>query len=777
MRSGTRLRVAILAAPAAILALAVGGHGCGSARKIDEGTPRGASALALELQSLELPAAPGADGPRVTFRATDASGAPIDVLAELANASSRTVPYLSIPRFTLAQVEADGSTTSWYEASVAPKAFTPPAGVTPAPGTATQPGLQQATAETLAERIKANGDGTYTFVLGPPTTAAARRDPAKTLVVGMWAERVAPRSTGGAKRWPAAATRTFLQGSGTPAAPHEAVSDAACNTCHVTMRAHDRRETVQLCKTCHSGSADAPYRDPESNENLDFRVMIHRIHAGATLPSVRSGGKFYIVGRNQTVHDFSTGEFPPLREATDCTACHQGGANADAWKTRASFTACTSCHDGVRFDGTAGAACALGTDEAAPCDHPLSPALVSAGSDCASCHAAGTSSPPIGPDVAHRNETLALASRWGYEILQVTVGEDRMPVVRFRVTKDGAPNDIKTDAAWTQGGGASRLFVDVAWPATEITNEGAGYVDATVRSAQFPAGTPGQGLPVQINALTAATPVPGEPNVFEVKSPTAIPTGFGSARVVLEGHPAEGALRIPVANAVRDVTLGSGSAAARRQIVSAETCNACHGSISAHGANRNQTPDACVACHTPRATDFVRRVQADPTAPPATEAPIDFKILIHQIHAADIRRTKTTVLGFGGAPHEFPAAFPGQTGRCTICHVGDSYQLPLPAEALDVTRRVGDPTRHDPAADPGEQREPRTMAVCASCHDAVRFDAAPELPACNTLVPVNSAACRHTGGPQADEAGCASCHGKGGAFDVAKVHPIAEKPQ
>ncbi len=776
MKDGMRLRVAVVAAPAAVLALALGVHGCGSARKIDEGTPRGASALALEVQSLQLPTPPGVDGPRVTFRATDASGEPIDVLAELANAASKTLPYLSNPRFTLAQVEADGSTTSWYEATVAPKAFTPPAGATPAPQPATQPGSQQAPAASLAERIKANGDGTFTVLLGPPTTDAGRRDAAKTLVVGMWAERVAPRQTGGAKRWPAAATRSFLTSGGTPAAPHEAVSDAACNTCHVVMRAHDRRETVQLCKTCHSGSAAAPYRDPESNESLDFRVMIHRIHSGAALPSVRSGKPFYIVGFNQNVFDFSEGRFPPLREATDCTACHQGGANADAWKTRASFTACTSCHDGVRFDGTAGAPCALDQDEAAPCDHPLSPDLVTADSSCASCHAAGTTSPPIGPDVAHRNETLALAAPWRFEILQVTVGEDRRPVVRFRVTKDGAANDIKSDPAWTQGA-ASRLFVDIAWPAAEITNDGAGYVDAAVKSARFPAGTPGQGLPVQVNALTASTAVGGETNVFEVTSPTPIPARFASARIVLEGHPAAGTIRIPVPSAVGDLAVGGGALAARRTIVSAETCNTCHGSISAHGSNRNETPAACVVCHTPRATDFVRRVQADPAAAPAAEAPIDFKVLIHQIHAADIRRTKTTVFGFGGAPNEFPAAFPGQTGRCTICHVGDSYQLPLAAEALDVTTRVGDPTLQDPAADAAEQRAARTQAVCTSCHDMVRFDAAPDLPACNTLVPANSAECRHTGGPQAGEASCASCHGKGGAFDVAKVHPISERPQ
>ena len=784
MRNGTGLRVAAVAAPAVVaVAALLLGQGCGSARKLEGTAPPTGGELQLEIVSLQLPG-DGGETPRVTFRAMDRAGNPIDVLAELGRAASKTVPYLSNgPRFTLAQVESDGSTTSWYETTAQPGAFTPPAGGTVYAQAATQPGFQQAPAADPGSRIKANGDGTFTITFAAPTTDAARRDATKPLTVGVWADRVAGRATGSPKRWPAAATRTFVQGGGTPPAPHEAVSDQACNTCHVVMRAHDRRETVQLCKTCHSGSVAAPYRDPESGEDLDFRAMIHRIHAGELLPSVRAGGAFYIVGRNQAIFDFSEGQFPPLREATDCVACHQGGANADAWKTKASFTACSSCHDNVRYDGSVGTDCRLGEDDVSACDHPLSPEIVNASSTCASCHTPGASAPAIGPDVVHKNDTLELAAQWKYEILQVTVPGDRKPVVRFRVSKNGAASDVKNDPVWKVAvGGASRLFVDIAWPLSDITNDGAGYVDATVKPGYFPSGTPGQGLPVQVNALAASTPVAGETNVFEVTSPTAIPEGVAAVRVVLEGHPAEtvGAtvVRVPVANAVQDVAVGGGAPAARREIVSAESCNACHASISAHGANRNATPAACVVCHTPRATDFIRRVQASPAAPPTEEAAIDFKVLVHAIHGADIRRTKITVFGFGGRPNEFPAAFPGSTGRCTVCHVGDSYQLPLAPEVQDTTVRVGDPTTQDLAADAAEVRVPRTQAICASCHDMVRFDAGPaERPLCNTLVPANTAECSHSGGAQADEAACAACHGRGAQFDVAKVHPITEKPQ
>lgn len=94
-------------------------------------------------------------------------------------------------------------------------------------------------------------------------------------------------------------------------------------------------------------------------------------------------------------------------------------------------------------------------------------------------------------------------------------------------------------------------------------------------------------------------------------------------------------------------------------------------------------------------------------------------------------------------------------------------------EVQDTTVKVGDPAAQ---GDPAEQRVGRTIAVCTSCHDMVRFDTNVQRPACNTLVPVNTAECTHSGGAQA-EGSCASCHAAGGAFDTARVHPMTEKPQ
>ncbi len=758
------LRLAAVGAVVVLSTTALLFGACGESRKISGGgAPPPGSELNLEIQGLKPPAQ-GTDA-TVTFRATDRNGSPIDLLAELGNAAAKTLPYVSNgPRFVLSQLEPDGSYTNLFEAPKAAAEFTPPDGSPQTPDrTATQPNFDPPSTVKVTDRLTANGNGVYVFQFSPVTTS--KLDPTKTLTAGMWMERVASRPNGGPKRWPAAATRNFAgSGGGDVAPPHEAVSDAACNTCHVVLRAHDRRQTVQLCKTCHSGAGD--YRDPESNESIDLRAMIHRIHDGKNLPSVLAGGKFFIVGFRQTVLDFSDAFFPPTRDPRECAVCHHDGRDSDNWKNKASFVACTSCHDEVRFDGSAGGACALGTTNIQPCNHP---AGVTPTTDCSTCHSAGSAS--LGPDVVHKNPTAEAVKPWKFEIVQVTVGDDRKPVVRFRVTKDGVAQDVKSAPEFTQGS-ASRLVVDVAWPTAEYTNDGAGFVSG---------GIPGQGQPVQIDALATSTPVAGQDNVFEVTSPTSIPSQFNDATIVLEGHPALGtgptAFRVPVPNAIQTVGVGGAPAPARRAVVSPDNCNACHGELSAHGSNRSATPAVCVVCHNPRDTDFVRWTQAGNPADPPEES-IDFKVLVHEIHAADIRINPVTILGFpvGGVPsrNEFPAAFPGRTGRCTICHVDDSFQLPLRPEVLDTTTKVGDPAVQ---GDPAEQRIGRTHAVCLSCHDAVHFDTGTSRPVCNTLVPVNGADCNHTGGAITDDANCASCHGAGAANDVRKVHAIEDQPQ
>lgn len=202
------------------------------------------------------------------------------------------------------------------------------------------------------------------------------------------------------------ATADFLIGGGSIFSAREVVGQDNCNACHKTLQAHGgSRRDVTLCLLCHtSGSEDRNVAEAAGGTpgvSIDFRVMIHRIHNGAHLPSVhgvttRADGTrdytaekkpYEVVGFNNTVHDYSDIGFPVWPNltlamprdagytalstadkatedairfgATDCLKCH-GDPDADgpaaapsqgdvafAQPTR---RACGSCHDDVVWE-------------------------------------------------------------------------------------------------------------------------------------------------------------------------------------------------------------------------------------------------------------------------------------------------------------------------------------------------------------------------------------------------------------------------------------------
>ena len=106
--------------------------------------------------------------------------------------------------------------------------------------------------------------------------------------------------------------------------------------------------------------------DANGGESLDFKVMIHKIHAGGELASLAGpdgivwdnpattadesadNGQYAIWGNRNTKHEWWKAEFPAVIE--NCQKCHQGtGANVDNWKTNPTREACGSCHDTVNF--------------------------------------------------------------------------------------------------------------------------------------------------------------------------------------------------------------------------------------------------------------------------------------------------------------------------------------------------------------------------------------------------------------------------------------------
>jgi OmcA/MtrC family decaheme c-type cytochrome len=201
------------------------------------------------------------------------------------------------------------------------------------------------------------------------------------------------------------ATIDFLLGDATAIEPREVVTMANCNSCHVELKAHgDNRDKIGNCLLCHTaGSEDG--NDPNSGGGtpgigIDFRVLIHKIHAGKNLPSVNgvttdangnrvygTGVPYVVQGYRSSLHDYSDFAFPvwpsmmtPMpRDAgytaltsgqkaaedairggpVDCTKCHGDPdgdgplpppAQGDLAYSQPTRQACGSCHDDWVFD-------------------------------------------------------------------------------------------------------------------------------------------------------------------------------------------------------------------------------------------------------------------------------------------------------------------------------------------------------------------------------------------------------------------------------------------
>jgi Cytochrome c7 and related cytochrome c len=260
----------------------------------------------------------------------------------------------------------------------------------------------------VATASTANSDGsfTYTFATGIPATYLA---PYNTTSPGSDAGDLSGQNLlagtytlGGYFSWKftvdgASATdagnaeKDVLFGGATDIEAREAVTQANCNQCHQTLQAHGgARRDVKLCILCHTaGSTDSS----TPQVSINFKVMVHKIHNAAHLPSVLGvttkpdGSRDYtatpmpyVVGGD----DFSHVNFPvwpnaqiplprdsgysalpasaqaqedSMREgAANCIVCHgdpdgpgplTAPAQGDLYKAQPSRDACGACHDDV----------------------------------------------------------------------------------------------------------------------------------------------------------------------------------------------------------------------------------------------------------------------------------------------------------------------------------------------------------------------------------------------------------------------------------------------
>ena len=482
-----------------------------------------------------------------------------------------------------------------------------------------------------------------------------------------------------------------------------------CNRCHDPLAIHGGgRIEVKYCVTCHNaGSTDA-----NSTNTVDMKVMIHKIHAGANLPSVQDGGEYAIWGFRDSKHDYSNLHYP--QDIRNCVNCHVGTgtvgdredlvltSQGDNWSEVASAAACGSCHD----------------DQLGPDDHIGSK---EDDSGCASCHSEGGRAGSIAD--SHRILTAEAGERFAAEILMITnTAPGEFPQVQYKIvdpTNDDTPYDLQNDPVWTAtDSGASRLAIDLAWDTVDYTNTGNGQDEASAVSLDALQGTPnGDGS-------------------YTVESELAIPDGSlhpgiaatGSGVATVEGHPAVNfgseeepdVQRISFTNTHEFFSIdeADGQPNDRRDVADLEGCLTCHSQLSLHGNNRTDDLQVCVACHNPRNTDRqVREVAASPPTDGKDEESIDFKTMVHGIHAAGMRENALQVVGFRGFTtyvyDEEAVHYPGNLANCTTCHTEEGFQLPLAPGVLGTTVDTGE----DHTSPVDDLVTTPITAVCSSCHD------------------------------------------------------------
>jgi len=388
----------------ALGAAALTAAGCGSSSSGSAAPPPATSqgAISMEIQSVTLPdpasasTSGGQQRPVVRFRVIDTTtNQPLN-LANEAAASIASPPGIpnTIPRFTLAQRDDRNDYRSYYGTVANPVPYTTPTGYTTPPAApALQATYQPPSGKYPVADLKDVGGGFYELTL-PPTNQTGF-DRTKTHTIAGWTVR----SNGTADADVSMAFMDFVPAGGTPTT-FETVTDDRCNQCHGFVQAHGTRRGVHLCITCHN-----PFTtDPDTSRTVDFKVLIHKIHSGSTLPSVMQGKGYFIVGFKGAIADFSDVVFPYHNHGVaHCTVCHSGGAQSGNWSQIPTANVCTSCHDNVSFAlGSALDPCPVGTAASGSfndCLHTGGPITISSTpgpgdardpNNCLGCHGPGT---------------------------------------------------------------------------------------------------------------------------------------------------------------------------------------------------------------------------------------------------------------------------------------------------------------------------------------------------------------------------------------------------
>lgn len=567
--------------------------------------------------------------------------------------------------------------------------------------------------------FKSLGNGTFTYTFS--TALPENYDKNAT-------HRVGGQITRATRTFASNPTFDFVPAGGPVTTTRNVVTAASCNQCHDPLSAHGgQRQDPNLCVTCHTSQTI----DPETGNTVEFKVMVHKIHRSRFLPSVAAGGNYRIVGFNQTPFDWKV-TWPQfggsaIGDIRTCTVCHGAppagmkaadyaklAPNADNWKTKPSRAACGACHD--QIDWTTGKSTIAGKN-----DHKGGPQTND--SACAACHAADSGkefdASVVGahtiPDQSKQLKGINV------NILRATnTAPGQYPVVVF-TAKDNAGKTLQISDI-------TSLTINLAGPTTDYVNQ---PQTEAVTFSKVNIGTDG----TLSYTMTRAIPVNATGTYaigIEARRTETI-IGNNGASANISGASYNPVVYVPVTDKV---------AVPRRQVVSTENCNVCHGKIAFHGGGRLNTTEYCQFCHNPAVVDVPKNV------PPTFGGPfnipaqsISLQFMIHRIHTGEELTRDFTIYRTRGVFNFNEVGYPGDRSNCAKCHIGSSYALPLPETNSTVVA-------------PREAYSPlgSTAAACLGCHDS-------KLASAHTATMTTAAG----------EA-CAACHGQGKEFDVKKVH-------
>ena len=563
-------------------------------------------------------------------------------------------------------------------------------------------------------------------------------------------------------------------GNGEPA-PRDIIATASCNNCHNPLGEHGGRyQEVQICTQCHNPGL---FND-EFNLSYDFGPAIHRAHS-SNEPQL------------DPIH------YPT--ELNDCQVCHTPGGPTADMPLAASPNPITSCGEGlgittlawsadgnveIRLDSADGKLFAQGGPEgsketgnwvrdgmdfflldrangatlqqqnvdltiygcAGNAPYTYANAEGSAGAihtnwmtrpsrdDCGGCHAyidwETGEGHPAGPQADDEFCSFCHEADSGEEFDASVAGAHTVPLAS--TVLQGVFVDIKEVTDTGPGQSPTVVF--------SLTTKNGNLNPATLDRLLFALSGPNEDFDfyAQENVLSGLTQVGSN---WSYTFDAAVPMDAeGSYSVSFEGRittEVNGVNeRDSAENAVVAVAVTDAEPMAYRQIVDDAKCEACHSNLTLHGDNRKNATDYCQTCHRWDVTDERRRVEGIPTS-------VHFKYMVHKIHrGAELENLPYIVYGYGNTPHDYSEVhYPGDLRDCGVCHVGDTYNIPLPEGRL--------PT-HDPAAyitDMGPE-----TATCLSCHDGL---SAASHAAANTS-PIGES--------------CATCHGEGSTYSVERVH-------